>query len=171
MNIPMASSSFGNGPAPNKVVGSTVSPTTLIGTTNPTANLVQGIAASFGQNSYENIQDLASRTISVYVMDDWKFNRRLTLNIGMRWDHVGRWYDRQGVGQAVWYPQLFAQDVAENQAAKSMVVEYPGRTLAGDRFRHSQRRLADPAGLDDATSRLCLRLARPGPDRDPRRLG
>ena len=116
----------GNGPAPNKVVGSTVSPTTLIGSTNPTANLVQGIASGFDQNSYENIQDLASRTTSAYVMDDWKFNRRLTVNVGVRWDHVGRWYDRQGVGSAVWYPQLFAQDVAENQSAGKMVVEYPG---------------------------------------------
>lgn len=118
--------SFGSAPETNKVTGSGVSPATLIGSTNPTANLVEGIADYFSQNSYENVQDLASRTTSFYVMDDWKFNRRLTLDIGMRWDHVGRWYDRQGVGQAVWYPQLYAQDVAENQGAKAMVVEYPG---------------------------------------------
>lgn len=118
--------SFGNAPATNKVAGSAVSPTTLIGSTNPTANLVMGIANYFSQNSYENVQDLASRTVSAYVMDSWKFNRRLTLNVGVRWDHMGRWYDRQGLGSAVWYPQLFAQDVATNQAAKAMVVEYPG---------------------------------------------
>ena len=94
----------GNGPAPNKVVGSTVSPTTLIGSTNPTANLVQGIVSGFDQNSYENNQDLASRTTSVYVMDDWKFNRRLTVNVGVRWDHVGRWYDRQGVARRPGWP-------------------------------------------------------------------
>lgn len=118
--------SFGNAPATNKVTGSKVSPTTLIGSTNPTANLVMGIANYFSQNSYENIQDLASRTTSAYVMDNWRFNRRLTVNVGVRWDHVGRWYDRQGVGSAVWYPQLYAQDVATNQAAKSQIVEYPG---------------------------------------------
>ncbi len=125
--------SIGSSPETNKVTGSTVSSTTLIGSTNPTANLVQGIADSFSQSSYEAVQDMASRTTSAYVMDDWKFNQRLTLNVGMRWEHLGRWYDRQGVGQAVWYPQLFAQDVAENQAAKAMVVEYPGvRWLAID---------------------------------------
>lgn len=124
--FPNGQFSFGNAPGTNKVTGSGVSQTTLIGTTNPTANLVMGIADYFSQNSYENIQDLASRTVSGYVMDDWKFNRRLTVNVGVRWDHIGRWYDRQGLGMAVWYPQLFAQDVAENQAAKSMVVEYPG---------------------------------------------
>jgi hypothetical protein len=118
--------SFGSAPETNKVVGSAVSPTTLIGATNPTANLVMGIANYFSQNSYENVQDQASRTVSAYVMDNWKFNRRLTVNVGVRWDHVGRWYDRQGVGSAVWYPQLFTQDVATNQAAKSMVIEYPG---------------------------------------------
>lgn len=123
---PNGSFSFGSTPETNKVAGSNVSATTLIGSTNPTANLVMGIASNFTQSSYENIQDLASRSISGYVMDDWKVNQRLTVNVGVRLDHEGRWYDRQGLGMAVWYPQLFAQDVAINQGAHSMVVEYPG---------------------------------------------
>lgn len=120
--------SIGSGPAPNDVIGRSkgLAAGTLIGSTNPTANLVQGIASGFSQNNFAPVQDMAYRTISFYLQDNWQVRPRLTLNVGMRWDHIGRWYDRQGLGLAVWYPQLFAQDVATNQAAKAMVVEYPG---------------------------------------------
>ena len=125
-SFPNGQLSFGSTPMSNKVPGSSVASGTKIGSSNPTANLVMGIASSFSQNSFAPVQDLAYRTISAYLMDTWQFNRRLSLDLGMRWDHIGRWYDRQGLGMAVWLPQLFAQDVAENTAANSMVVEYPG---------------------------------------------
>jgi hypothetical protein len=125
-SYPNGNLSFGSQPMPNGVTGSTVAQGQKIGSSNPTANLVMGIASSFSQNNFAPVQDLAYRTTSVYVMDDWKFTPRLSLNLGVRWDHIGRWYDRQGLGMAVWLPQLFTQDVATNEAAKSMVVEYPG---------------------------------------------
>jgi hypothetical protein len=107
-------------------VGTTLATGTEIGSFNPTANLVMGIANYFNQNNYMPVQDMAYRTTSVYLMDNWQIKPRLTVNAGVRWDHVSRWYDRQGVGMAVWMPQLYAQDVAENKGAKSMVVQYPG---------------------------------------------
>ncbi|MGA3133811.1 MAG: carboxypeptidase regulatory-like domain-containing protein [Terracidiphilus sp.] len=126
-DFPNGQLSFGTQPYPNNLpTGSKLASTTEIGSTNPTANLVMGIAKSFSQNSYSPTQDQAYRTISGYLMDDWHVRPRLTVNVGMRWDHVGRWYDRQGVGLAVWMPSLYPQDVAENQAAGKMVVEYPG---------------------------------------------
>ena len=125
-SYPNGNLSFGNQPNSNVVTGSTLAPTTKIGSFNPTANLVMGVASSFSQNNYAPVQDMAYRTTSAYVQDDWRVVPRLLVNVGVRWDHVGRWYDRQGVGMAVWLPQLFAQDVAQNQIAKSMVVEYPG---------------------------------------------
>jgi hypothetical protein len=118
--------SFGNQPSPNNVIGSQVSSGTKIGSFNPTANLVMGIASGFQQNNYAPVQDIAYRTTSFYVQDDWKVTPRLLVNAGVRFDHVGRWYDRQGVGMAVWLPQLYATDLATNVASKSMVVEYPG---------------------------------------------
>ncbi len=117
---------FGNQPLPNGVAGSTLDSGSQIGSYNPTANLVMGVANYFNQNSFAPVQDLAYRTVSAYVLDNWRFNRHLSLNLGVRWDHLGRWYDRQGVGMAVWLPQLFAQDLATNQSANSMVVQYPG---------------------------------------------
>ncbi len=123
--------SFGTEPMPNVVAGSTVGKTTSnpngwIGSYNPTANLAMGISSSFNQNSYMPVQDMAYRTTSAYLMDDWHVRRRLNVNVGMRWDHIGRWYDRQGVGMAVWMPQLYATDVATNEAAKAQVIQYPG---------------------------------------------
>jgi len=117
---------FGNQAYSNNVTGSKITSDTLIGATNPTANLVMGIASSFSQNSNAPVQDMAYRTTSAYLLDNWQVIRHLTVNIGVRWDHVGRWYDRQGVGLAVWMPALYASDVALNQTSKSMVVQYPG---------------------------------------------
>lgn len=117
---------FGSKPLPNQVTGSTVSSTTQIGSFNPTANLVMGVASAFSQSNYLPTADMAYRTTAAYLLDNWRVKPRLTVNIGVRFDHVGRWYDRQGVGMAVWLPQLYAGDVALNQTAKSMVVEYPG---------------------------------------------
>jgi len=124
--FPNGQLSFGSQPYANGVTGSTLSKSTLIGASNPTANLVMGVSDYFSQNSYEPVQDMAYRTTAFYAMDDWRFNSRLNINFGVRFDHVGRWYDRQGVGMAVWLPQLYATDVAQNAAAKSMVVPYPG---------------------------------------------
>jgi len=126
-SYPNGQFSFANQPMPNVVTGSKVPSGTLIGSSNPTANLVQGVASYFGQNNFAPIEDQAFRTISGYVLDNWQVRPRLTVNFGVRWDHIGRWYDRSGAtGNAVWYPQLFAQDVAANQSARSQVVEYPG---------------------------------------------
>lgn len=117
--------SYTDQPLGNGVTGGLGS-STKIGTINPTANFVMGIASNFTQASYEPIGDIAYRTVSGYVLDNWQVRRKLTVNFGVRWDHVGRWYDRQGVGMAVWLPSLYASDLAENQTAGSMVVEYPG---------------------------------------------
>jgi len=102
----------------------------VIGSYNPTANLVMGIAGSagntpaFAQNNSDPLANMAYRTTSAYVMDDWKVFPRLTLNLGWRFDHVGRWYDRAGQGLAVWLPGRYASDLASGKA-------YPGISWHG----------------------------------------
>lgn len=96
-----------------------------IGSNNPFANMLLGISnggsngSGFNQNSANPITDMAYRTTSAYVMDTWKVKPRLTLNLGIRFDHVGRWYDRQGTGMAVWLPGRVASDMGAGK-------EYPG---------------------------------------------
>ena len=106
--------SFNSGLQPNEA-----NPTVRIGSLNPVANLAMGVATSFTQNNYMPIQDMAYRTTSAYLMDDWRIGRRVTVNLGLRWDHVGRWYDRQGTGLAVWLPGRYASDLASGKV-------YPG---------------------------------------------
>ncbi len=86
----------------------------ITGTNNPTANFLMGIANSFNQTNSEPLANMAYRTTSGYLLDDWKVTQRFTANLGFRMDHIGRWYDRSGVGMAVWLPQLYAADVTSN---------------------------------------------------------
>jgi hypothetical protein len=105
---------------------------TLIGTNNPTANLVMGIAgnnptkgeAAFSQTSSDPLSNMAYRTTSAFAMDDWKLTPRFTANIGLRFDHLGRWYDRAGEGLAVWIPGRYLSDVTEGKS-------YPGVSWHG----------------------------------------
>ena len=86
--------------------------TKTIGSINPTANFVMGITGGFSQNSSTPRTNMAYRTTSAFAMDDWKVNNRLTINLGWRFDHLGRWYDRTSNGMAVWLPGLYTADVS-----------------------------------------------------------
>jgi Carboxypeptidase regulatory-like domain len=63
--------SFNSGLQPNST-----NPSLRVGSLNPVANLAMGISTSFTQNNYMPIQDMAYRTTSAYVMDDWKVTQR-----------------------------------------------------------------------------------------------
>ncbi len=58
------------------------------------------------------MESLAFQTISFYVNDSWKATRRMTIEVGARFEHISHWYDRNGVGNAVWIPGLVASDFA-----------------------------------------------------------
>ncbi|HUK24711.1 MAG TPA: TonB-dependent receptor [Terriglobales bacterium] len=91
------------------------------GSKNPVADFLMGVAygsnpgngsTAYQENSQTDVFDMAYRTYAFYAMDDWKVSRRLTVNAGFRFDHLGRWYERTGTGMAVWLPDLYANDVA-----------------------------------------------------------
>lgn len=100
--------SFGAAIQADAVTGKTT------GTNNPTANFLMGISSGFNQTNSEPLTNMAYRQTSGFLMDDWKITPRFTANLGFRMDHIGRWYDRSGVGMAVWLPQLYNADVASN---------------------------------------------------------
>ena len=45
---------------------------------------------------------------SLWAQDSWKATRKLTLNLGLRADHEGQWYDKLG-GAQVWDPAYLRQ--------------------------------------------------------------
>jgi hypothetical protein len=84
---------------------------TTIGTINPVANFLMGISKTYSEVNKAPISDMDYKTTSFYAMDDWKFNRRLTINLGARFEHLGRWYDNNYQGLATWLPGRYTSDL------------------------------------------------------------
>ncbi len=82
---------------------------------NPLADFVTGIASGYTEASGEPYQDMAYRIISGYFDDSYKVTRRLTLEFGVRVDHMGHWYDRNGTGMSAFFPNLVLVDEANDR--------------------------------------------------------
>ena len=84
---------------------------------NNVANLVMGIASGYSENNLAPIQDFAYMTTAAFVVDTWKATKHLTLNLGMRMEHIGHWYDRNKTGVAVFYPLRVQADYNDGKYA------------------------------------------------------
>jgi hypothetical protein len=77
---------------------------------NAVANFVMGNASSYSENDSAPIADLAYMSTAAFVQDHWKTTRHLSLDLGIRMEHVGHWYDRNRVGMPVFYPGRVLND-------------------------------------------------------------
>jgi hypothetical protein len=82
----------------------------LMGSPNNTADFLMGVITGYSENNSSPIADTAYQATSLFVDDTWKFNRRLTFELGARVEHVGHWYDRDHTGMAVFYPDRVVPD-------------------------------------------------------------
>ncbi len=105
--------SYGSGVKTDQITGQN------IGTANPLANFLMGITSGFSQASNNPVNDMYYNTAAGYVLDNWKIKPQLTLNLGVRVEHIGRWQDATGTGLAVWEPSRYAADVTAGKT-------YPG---------------------------------------------
>ena len=111
--------SFASGAKQDQITGLT------IGTANPLANFLMGIAgpnggnAAFTQSNLNPTNDMYNTDVAGYFLDNWKATSHLTLNLGLRLEHLGRWQDASGKGLAVWEPAKYAADLSSGKA-------YPG---------------------------------------------
>jgi hypothetical protein len=97
--------SYWGGPSPDAVTGITEgSPQ------NRVATFVMGLATGYSENNIAPIADLAYMSTAAFFDDTWKTSRHLTLDLGMRMEHVGHWYDRDHVGMPVFYPARVLSD-------------------------------------------------------------
>jgi hypothetical protein len=89
----------------------------LMGSNNTVANFVMGLATGYQENNSSPIQDVAYQATAAFVDDTWRFNNRLTLELGARVEHIGHWYDRDHTGMAVFYPDRVIPDFNDGKYA------------------------------------------------------
>src|SRR5271157_1339687 len=75
-----------------------------ISTGNYLGNFVAARLNGFSQDNGEAVQDMKYHQVSVFINDQWKVNRRLTVTGGLRFEHMGNWLPANNFGVAVWDP-------------------------------------------------------------------
>ncbi len=115
------------------------------GTQNPTANFMMGIASNYNEQSSLPLNDQAYKTFALYGTDSFKVTKKFTADFGVRLEHIGHWYDRDGYGNAVWVPGDIISDVLKGKVFPG--VEWhaidPGIPLSGtpNRLVHFEPRV------------------------------
>ncbi len=85
-------------------------------TGNPLADWITGRITQFEQMQDAPVTDFKYYTWAFYVSDQWKVTRRLTLTLGMRFEHLGNWVPLGNhPGLAVWDPARYAAQHVERQ--------------------------------------------------------
>jgi hypothetical protein len=87
---------------------------------NPVANFAMGVVTAYDEWNIAPVQDLAYQQTGLYGDDSWKFNKRLTVEFGFRFDHISHWYDRAGTGIAVYYPDQVLPDFNDGKLDPGM---------------------------------------------------
>lgn len=100
---------------------------------NGVAMLLFGWPNHFSQDEKALQTAVAYSTVGFYATDNWKVSKRLTLDLGLRYDHMTPWTDMHGVGAAVFDPTLYAQQVTVDSALHTAsTVQYPGMKWHAD---------------------------------------
>jgi len=79
---------------------------------NPVLNLLLDHAGSFGYQP-DTIQDMKDNSFGFFGQDEWKVNKRLTINFGLRFQHETPWVDDTGkYGAAAFTDAWYNADLA-----------------------------------------------------------
>ena len=76
-------------------------------TGNAVADMLLGYAKNYSQLDLEDSTHTRTSTASFYFTDNWRVNKRLTLNLGGRWEIIPHAYDVQN-RLANFYPNLYS---------------------------------------------------------------
>jgi hypothetical protein len=113
-----------------------------VGTGNALANMLLGITRDAGDHITQR-GDLngSSNDFALFAQDDWRVNDSLTVFLGLRWELVGAWYEKNDI-IANFIPEDGGYHVVPNAEAASKLP--PGLQSLG------RIRLASEVGLDEA---------------------
>ena len=88
--------------------------TTKYGSGNYVADNYEGIAGQYTQQNLLPDANLYFWQNEFFAQDSWKITPRLTVNYGMRFEHLGLWNDAYGQGLAIFEPSLVASGAANS---------------------------------------------------------
>ena len=127
--------------------------TTALGATGfPYANALVGNFRTYTESSARPFTNLSIKTVQWYAQDEWRVNRKLTLNYGMRWLYASPFtqFDKQGSNF----------DPAKYNPAKAPLIYFPycvgGLPTSGTACSTSNRRAVDPRNLPNPTAAQLL---------------
>ncbi|HEY6269023.1 MAG TPA: carboxypeptidase-like regulatory domain-containing protein [Candidatus Acidoferrum sp.] len=78
------------------------------GTGNAYSDMLLGQTTQYSEQNFNVVPAFRYIAAEFYATDSWKISRRLTLDYGMRFSHLGPWSDTTGYGFASWYPNLYS---------------------------------------------------------------
>lgn len=118
-------------------------------TGNALANFVTGNLYNFAQDS-GNFSDQHQNEQGIYLQDQWRVNRRLTLDLGLRWEP--QTLDREIYGRMEEFsPQAFAAGFH----SKIVPNAPPGAIFIGDTFNgFTMPKSGEPGDLDNIAPRV-----------------
>jgi hypothetical protein len=70
------------------------------------ADYLLGYAQNYQEDAVKDSGHWDNQSVALYVQDNWKVNRRLTLNLGLRWDSIPHTYEENN-RQSNFYPNLY----------------------------------------------------------------
>jgi hypothetical protein len=82
---------------------------------NPVANFTMGNVTGYTESNGSPVSDMAYQNTAFYLDDSWRVSNHLSVELGVRFEHVGHWYDREGTGMAVFFPNRVFSDYASGK--------------------------------------------------------
>jgi hypothetical protein len=78
---------------------------------NVVGDFLAGNIANYNQPNQDVSETIQNHQWAIYAQDSYKANRQLTVNYGLRFDHMGQWYG-PSTGMAVWNPAGYVNGTA-----------------------------------------------------------
>jgi hypothetical protein len=83
-------------------------------TGNAYADMLAGDIASYSEQNFNTTPAFKYMSADFYAQDSWKVSRRLTVEYGLRVQHLGPWADLSGYGFAIFNPAAYVAPTAAN---------------------------------------------------------
>ena len=80
---------------------------------NAYADLLTGRISGYTETNKDVLLIMGFNTLDFFATDSWKVSRRLTVDYGMRFSHLGPWNDANGNGLAVFNPAKYSDNPAD----------------------------------------------------------